>query len=99
MRLLEQDQTAWCVWMVRVRSWRLSDHSLHRGGSLVYSWTLTKLDLNKAEHQSEGQAACCQEVFKLWLKGPYATWGNLIEPLIDCEQTALAEQVKDALGL
>ena len=69
--------------------------SLHSGGSLVYSWTLTKLDLIKAEHQSEGEAACCQEVFKLWLKGPDATWGNLIELLIDCEQTALAEQVKD----
>ena len=42
---------------------------------------------------------CCQEMFKLWLKGADATWGNLIELLIDCEQTALAEQVKDALGL
>ena len=58
-----------------------------------------KLDLIKAEYQSEGQAACCEEVFKLWLKGPDATWGNLIELLIDCEQTVLAEQVKDALGL
>ena len=56
------------------------------------------VDLIKAEHQSEGQTVCCQEVFKLWLKGPDATWGNLIELLIDCEQTALAEQVKDALG-
>ena len=47
----------------------------------------------------KGQTVCCQEVFKLQLKGPDATWGNLIELLIDCEQTALAEQVKDALGL
>ena len=53
--------------------------SLHSGGSLVYSWTLTKLDLIKAEHQSEGQA--------------------LIKLLTDCEQTALAEQIKNALGL
>ena len=57
------------------------------------------VDLIKAEHQSEGQTVCCQEVFKLWLKGPDATWGNLIELLIDCEQKVLAEQVKDALGL
>ena len=57
------------------------------------------VDLIKAEYQSEGQIVCCQEVFKLWLKGPDATWGNLIELLIDCEQTALAEQVKDALDL
>ena len=57
------------------------------------------VDLIEAEHQMKGQVACCQEVLKLWLKGPDATWGNLIELLIDCEQTALAEQVKDALGL
>ena len=57
------------------------------------------VDLIEAEHQMKGQTICCQEVFKLWLKGPDATWGNLIELLIDCEQTALAEQVKDALGL
>ena len=57
------------------------------------------VDLIKAEHQSEGQTVCCQEVFKLWLKGPDATWGNLIELLIDCEQIVLAQQVKDVLGL
>ena len=57
------------------------------------------VDLIETEHQMKGQAVCCQEVFKLWLKGPDATWGNLIELLIDCEQTSLAEQVKDALGL
>ena len=57
------------------------------------------VDFIEAEHQMKGQTVCCQEVFKLWLKGPDATWGNLIELLIDCEQTALAEKVKDALGL
>ena len=57
------------------------------------------VDLIEAEHQMKGQTASCQEVFKLWLKGSDATWGNLIKLLIDCEQTALAEQVKDALGL
>ena len=57
------------------------------------------VDLIETEHQMKGQSVCCQEVFKLWLKGPDATWGNLIELLIDCEQTALAEQVKDTLGL
>ena len=37
------------------------------------------VDLIKADHQSEGQTVCCQEVFKLWLKGPNATWGNLFD--------------------
>ena len=57
------------------------------------------VDLIKAKHHSKGQAACCQEVFKLWLKGPNATWGDLIELLIDCDQNGLAEQIKDSLGL
>ena len=56
------------------------------------------VDLIEAEHQLKGQAACCQEMFKLWLKSPDATWDNLIELLIDCEQKVLAEQVKNALG-
>ena len=57
------------------------------------------VDLIKAKYHSKGQAACCQEVFKLWLKGPNATWGDLIELLIDCDQNGLAEQIKDSLGL
>ena len=57
------------------------------------------VDFIEAEHQMKGQTVCCQEVFKLWLKGPDATRANLIELLIDCEQTALAEQVKDTLCL
>ena len=57
------------------------------------------VDLIEAEHHADEGPDCCQEVFKLWLRGPDATWGNLIELLIDCEQTSLAEQVKDALGL
>ena len=57
------------------------------------------VDLIEVEHQVKGQTVCCLELFKLWLKGPDATWGNLIELLIDCEQTTLAKEVKDALGL
>ena len=56
------------------------------------------VDIIEAENQMKGQAVCCQELFKLWLKGPDATWGNLIELLIDCEQTALAKEVIDTLG-
>ena len=56
------------------------------------------VDLIEAEHQLKGQAACCQEMFKLWLKSPDATWNNLIELLIDCDQKVLAEHV-NALGL
>ena len=57
------------------------------------------VDFIEAEHQLEGQAACCQEMFKLWLKCPNATWDNLIELLVDCDQKVLAEQVKSALRL
>ena len=57
------------------------------------------VDFIEAEYQLEGQAACCQEMFKLWLKGPNATWDNLIELLVDCDQKVLAEQVKSALRL
>ena len=34
-----------------------------------------------------------------WLDQPDATWGNLVELLIDSEQKDLADQVKDALAL
>ena len=57
------------------------------------------VDFIEAEYKLEGQAACCQEMFKLWLKGPNATWDNLIELLVDCDQKVLAEQVKSALRL
>ena len=43
--------------------------------------------------------AACMELFTLWLDGPDATWGNLIELLVDLEQNELAKQVRDALGL
>ena len=50
-------------------------------------------------HKQNGQDICCQELFTLWLDGPDATWGNLIELLVDLEQNELAKQVRDALGL
>ena len=50
-------------------------------------------------HKRNGSVICCEEIFRLWLDRPDATWGNLIELLIDAEHTALAEQVKDVLGL
>ena len=50
-------------------------------------------------HKRNGSVICCQEIFRLWFDSPDATWGNLIELLIDAEHTALAEQVKNALGL
>ena len=39
------------------------------------------VDLIETEHQMKGQTVCCQEVFKLWLRGPDTTWSNLIELL------------------
>ena len=53
----------------------------------------------EAEHRQNGLHVCCREMFKLWLDSPDATWGNLIELLVDSERKQLAEQVKDALGL
>ena len=50
-------------------------------------------------HKLNGPVICCQEVFTVWLDSPDATWGNLIELLIDSEHKELAEQVKIALGL
>ena len=53
----------------------------------------------EAEHKQNGQDICCQELFTVWLDGADATWGNLIELLVDLEQNELAKQVRDALGL
>ena len=50
-------------------------------------------------HKQNGQDICCQELFIAWLDGADATWGNLIELLVDSEQGELAKQVRDALGL
>ena len=50
-------------------------------------------------HKLNGLRICCREMFQLWLDSPDATWGNLIELLVDSEHRELAKQVKDALGL
>ena len=57
------------------------------------------LALIEAEHQRKGPLVCCQEVFKRWLKGPDATWENLIKLLTVCGCESLAEEIKVALGL
>jgi len=48
-------------------------------------------------HKQNGLHICCREMFKLWLDCPDATWGNLIELLIDSERRELAELVKSVL--
>ena len=58
-----------------------------------------KVDLIENEHKQDGPVACCQEVFKLWLKGTHATWRNLIDLLNDCEMGELIQEIKNALGL
>ena len=50
-------------------------------------------------HKRNGPVICCREIFTIWLDQPDATWGNLVELLIDSEQKDLAEQLKDALAL
>ena len=61
----------------------------------------TKIASIEAEHahKRNGPVICCREMFTIWLDQPDATWGNLIELLIDSDQKDLAEQVKDALAL
>ena len=77
---------------------------------LLMPWTLTQLDkklgtlkqsmlTSRVCSQANGQDICCQELFTVWLDGADATWGNLIELLVDSEQGELAKQVRDALGL
>jgi len=60
-----------------------------------------KVERIEAEHAHKwsGLDICCQEIFKLWLESPDATWGNLIKLLTDSEEGELARQVKDALEL
>jgi len=50
-------------------------------------------------HKRNGSVICCQEIFRLWLDSRDATWGNLIELLIDSKYKELAGHVKIALGL
>ena len=56
-----------------------------------------KVDLIANEHKQDGPVICCQEVFKLWLKGTHATWRNLIDLLNDCEMGELIQEIKNAL--
>ena len=58
-----------------------------------------KVECIEAEHahKHNGPYICCQEMFKLWLDHPDATWKNLIELLIDSKQRVLAEQVKSVV--
>ena len=60
-----------------------------------------KINSIEAEHahKQNGLHVCCRETFKLWLDSPDATWGNLIELLVDSGQKQLAKDVRDALGL
>ena len=53
----------------------------------------------EVEHAQKGSNVCCQEMFRVWLGSPNATWGNLMEVLNDSEQEMLAGRVKIALGL
>ena len=57
------------------------------------------LNLIEADHQREGHAACCREMFMFWLdcKGEDATWAVLIEALNDIDQSELANQIKAAV--
>jgi len=60
-----------------------------------------KVDCIEADlaHKRNGSVICCQEIFRLWLDNRDATWGNLIELLIDSKYKELAGHVKNALGL
>ena len=57
------------------------------------------LNLIEADHQREGHAACCREMFMSWLecKREDATWAALIEALNDIDQSELTRQIKAAI--
>ena len=57
------------------------------------------LDLIEYKYQKEGPVACCQAMFKHWLKGngKEASWKVLIELLCDIDESELANQVKDII--
>ena len=59
---------------------------------------LDVIDANYA-HKRNGVVTCCQEIFKLWLRGKDATWEKLNEILHGSGHKVLAEQVMDAVGL
>ena len=60
-----------------------------------------KVECIEAEHahKQNGLHICCREMFKLWLDRPDATWGNLVELLVDSEHRELAKQVKSVMDL
>ena len=60
-----------------------------------------KVDVIEANyaHKQNGVVTCCQEIFKLWLRGKDATWKKLNEILNSSGHKVLAEQVMDAVGL
>ena len=60
-----------------------------------------KVDVIEANyaHRQNGVVTCCQEIFKLWLRGKDATWKKLNEILNSSGHKVLAEQVMDAVGL
>ena len=57
------------------------------------------LNLIEADHQREGHAACCREMFMSWLdcRGEDAAWAVLIEALYDIDQSELAKRIKAAV--
>ena len=65
----------------------------------LMDWRLNTYIEAEHAHRVNGPIICCQEVFLRWLDTQRATWGNLLELLIDSEQKELARQVKDAIGL
>ena len=60
-----------------------------------------KVDVIEANyaHKQNGVVTCCQEIFKLWLRGKDATWEKLNEILNSSGHKVLAEQVMNAVGL
>ena len=60
-----------------------------------------KVDVIEANYayKQNGIVTCCQEIFKLWLRGKDATWEKLNEILNSSGHKVLAEQVMDAVGL
>ena len=71
------------------------------GYSMDFDRDGQKLDVIEANyaHKRNGVVTCCQEIFKLWLRGKDATWEKLNEILNGSGHKVLAEQIMDAVGL
>lgn len=92
MQTNEREENIWIINSVAPQ-WK------ELGALLDFDATGRTLELTEAKYQKEGPVACCQAIFRCWLKGngKECTWKVLTELLCDIGESELANQVKDAI--